>query len=131
MILAIRTDSSVAELYLFNNIQQIDSSNWLAERKLADELLVKIEELLSKNKLSFSTLSGIVIFTGSGSFTGLRIGTATANALAYAESIPIVESEGKDWIKQGIKKLSSVKAGNYVVPRYDAEPNITSAKPKT
>lgn len=131
MILALRTDSPKAELYLYENNIQIDSYTWLAERRLADELLVKIEELLKKNTVEFGNLSGIIIFTGSGSFTGLRIGTTVANSLGYAQSIRVIDSDGVDWIKSGLKKLKSASNSKYVVPRYDSEPNITSPKPKT
>ena len=132
MILAIKTDTPIAELYLFDDAaKKIDELVWQADRKLADELLPKIEELLSKNTLQLKDLTGIVIFTGSGSFTGLRIGTTTANTLAYSLAIPIVEAKGKDWAESGCQKISTTQPGKYVVPKYSSEPNITVTKPKT
>ncbi len=131
MILALRTDKPTAEIYLYNDTNQVDEYSWLAERKLADELLIKIQDLLTKNTAKFDDLTGIIIFSGSGSFTGLRIGTTVANSAAYAQSIPVIDARGEDWIECGLQKLKVKKNAGYVIPIYDAEPNITSPKPKT
>ncbi len=130
MILAIRTDKATAELSIYDSQEkEIDRDVWQADRKLADELLPHIQNLLYKNNFDLPDLSGIIIFTGDGSFTGLRIGTTVANTLAYSLSIPIVEARGSDWLKAGFKNLLNSKPGNYVVPKYSKKPNIT--KPKT
>ncbi len=131
MILLIKTDSPVAELYLYSAQKMIDSLTWQADRNLAIELLPAIQKFLSDSKVKESELTGIAIFTGAGSFTGLRIGTTVANTLAYSLNIPVIESEGEGWIQQGIKKIESAQTGQYVVPKYSSPPNITTPKPKT
>ncbi len=131
MILAIRSDRPEAEIFLLHSDDQIDKYTWLAHRKLADELLLKIQQLLKKHSLAFQDLTGIVIFTGEGSFTGLRIGTTVANSLAYSLSIPIVEASGDDWLKLGLSQVKDAKLGEYVIPKYSSEPNISKPKPKT
>ena len=128
MILAIRTDKPTAELYLYKGGSQIDSFSWEAHRSLADTLLTKIKELLDNNKIALNELQGIIVFTGEGSFTGLRIGTSTANGLAYGLDIPVVAGLGKEWIKQGLENLKTANKGEYVIPNYSAEPNITKPK---
>ena len=131
MILAIRTDQPTAELYLFDKKNKLDSYSWLAHRNLASEILEKIEYLLAKNNASIQSLTGIIIFTGQGSFTGLRIGTTVANTLAYSLTIPIVSAQGDTWLDEGIASVDSQKASVYVLPEYSSEPNITKPKPKT
>lgn len=128
MILALRTDKPEAELYLYNHSKEIDSFKWTAHRELADTLLTQIQNLLKKNNSELTKLSGLVVFTGEGSFTGLRIGSTVANTIAYSYDIPVVSAEGKDWLNDGLKKLSTAKPGNYVVPKYHSEPNITTSK---
>lgn len=130
MILAIKTDNPKAELYLFDNDKKIDELIWQADRNLANELLIQITKILSKNKYKISDIAGIIIFTGEGSFTGLRIGTTVANALSYSNNTPIVEARGDDWFTSGLALIKKSKPGNYVVPKYSSEPNITVAKPK-
>ena len=88
----------------------------------------KINEILAKNQSSLSSLEGIIIFTGSGSFTGLRIGTTVANSLSYGLNIPIVSSQGSNWLENGMENLKNAKNGEYVIPTYSSEPNITHPK---
>ena len=52
-------------------------------------LLPKIEELLADAGASFADLDGVVVGTGPGGFTGLRIGLAVAQGLSLAHQIPI------------------------------------------
>ncbi len=129
MILCLRTDGSLPELYLYNDESKlIKEFTWQADRKLADELLPTIQQFLSDNDVELADLKGIIVFTGEGSFTGLRIGTTVANTLAYSNGIPIVSSSGKNWITLGLKKLSKAKAGEFITPKYSSEPNITKPK---
>lgn len=128
MILALRTDKPKAELYLFDEGKQLDNFKWTAHRELADTLLIQIQNLFKKNGVDIADISGLVVFTGEGSFTGLRIGSTVANTLAYSYDIPIVSAEGKEWLESGIQKLTKAKPGSYVVPKYHSEPNITTSK---
>ena len=51
--------------------------------------LLLIDKILREKKLEPKDLSQIRINTGPGSFTGLRVGIAIANALSYLLQIPI------------------------------------------
>lgn len=128
MILAIRTDQPEAELYLLKNGKIIAEIKWPAHRELADTILEKIESLLITANAKQPSLEGIVVFTGEGSFTGLRIGTTVANAIAYSNNIPIVAASGADWLEDGVKNLKNAEPGKLVAPVYHSEPNITKSK---
>lgn len=52
-------------------------------------ILPMIDEILKKHLLKPKDLSEIQINTGPGSFTGLRVGLAIANALSFVIKIPI------------------------------------------
>lgn len=54
---------------------------WFGERRHAGALLPAIETLLGIAKVDLASLGGVVIADGPGSFTGLRIGFATALGL--------------------------------------------------
>src|ERR1700694_4379725 len=100
IILTVRTDKPEAEIGLYDNEKQLVYEVWLAHRKLAETIHKKIAELLNTINKNLSDIEGIVCFKGPGSFTGLRIGLTVANALAYAQNIPIVVRSDPDWREQ-------------------------------
>jgi len=62
---------------------------WVAGYRHGEELLPRIDEMLAATAVSLAELGGIVVGTGPGAFTGLRVGLATAKALARGLDIPI------------------------------------------
>lgn len=61
------------------------------ERPAHQELLLRFAvELLAEAGIGFDALTRIAVGTGPGTFTGLRIGIATARALAQAHATPVV-----------------------------------------
>lgn len=126
MKLALRTDSSDAELYLLNLDGTVKQQKlWPAGRTLARDLPGEIDQSIDGN---YNDVTGIIVFKGPGSFTGLRIGITTANALAYSEAIPIVGTNGEDWLEAGLAKLASSIDDKIVLPEYGAPANITTPK---
>lgn len=95
MTLYINTaDQKIIEVALKKEGEVID--------KLSDEnefgsqvLLPLIEKLLGKNNLKFDDLTAIEVNEGPGSFTGLRVGAAVAQALGFALQIPVNGSLNK------------------------------------
>lgn len=123
MYLAIRTDNPQAELYLLNELSEVQSQKvWQADRTLARDLPGEIDELVDSN---YEQLSGIVVYKGPGSFTGLRIGITVANAIAYGQSLPIVAVAGDNWLTDGINQLKDGVDDRIALPEYGAAPHIT------
>jgi tRNA threonylcarbamoyladenosine biosynthesis protein TsaB len=91
------------------------SKTFFAFRKQAEKLLPEIDKLLRKIKASLSDIETVQITNHGGSFTSLRIGVTTANALAYAIGTALVGTTGKT------KKAGKI----YIVePEYPREPDI-------
>jgi len=90
-----------------------------ARFKQAEKLLPEIDKLLKKKKIKLKDFAKIEVENYGGSFTSLRIGVITANALGFALGIPVIGTNGKNLKSQ---KLSIVK------PIYDREPNITKPR---
>lgn len=96
-----------------------------SRRTQAEKLLPSIAKLLKANQLKLSDLKGIEAANRGGSFTSLRIGAVTANALGYALAIPVKGENGR------AEKFKSKRLNfNLVKPRYDSEPKITAKKIK-
>ncbi len=129
MILAIKTDSPTAELIVLDDDgKEIVREAWLAERRLALELLGKLESILAQANGTWGLLSGLIVFKGPGSFTGLRIGITVMNTIAYSQNIPIVGQEGEAWLANGISRLASSENDQVVLPEYGAPARITQPK---
>jgi len=128
IILAIKTDKPVAEVYIYKNHEKLAAKSWQAQGTLADTINAKIEKMLDSLSISLKDIEGIICFAGPGSFTGLRTGMAVANALAYAQNIPVVATKGENWIDQGIRNLQAGKNQKIVTPNYDRPAATTIAK---
>lgn len=59
------------------------------ERQKAQVVLQIVESLLEKHGLTIHDLDSIEVNPGPGSFTGVRVGVAIANALSFALHIPV------------------------------------------
>lgn len=129
MILAIKTDNPTAELIVLGDDgQEIVREEWLAERRLAHELLGKLEEMLARAHGNWSSLTGLIVFKGPGSFTGLRIGISVMNTIAYSQKLPIIGSMDEAWLADGVDRLRNGEDDRIVLPEYGAPARITTPK---
>jgi tRNA threonylcarbamoyladenosine biosynthesis protein TsaB len=88
-ILAIDTSNAFCSVALNIN-DTISACGSVASRQHARELLPMIVDLLTSHGLQPSDLDAVAVTQGPGSFTGLRIGAAVAQGLAFGAAIPIV-----------------------------------------
>jgi tRNA threonylcarbamoyladenosine biosynthesis protein TsaB len=131
VILALKTASATTHISFFKDAQAKTPESqleWESGRELSSQLLARLGEFLGSSKLGLKDLTGIVIFSGPGSFTSLRIGHSVANALADSLGIPIVGAAGEDWISAGKTALQGAAAGHPALPAYGAEAHITKPK---
>ena len=115
------TSEKEARIGLFRDQKLIAEEKWEAYRELSTTLSSNYQKLLKTAKISQENLSGICVFPGPGSFTGLRIGISFANALAYALRIPVYKTDKKD-------KINTFKPQKIIIPGYGAPPKITKPK---
>lgn len=128
MYLGLRTDAPLAEMYLYEGTTLIAEKTWQADRELAHGLLAQLESFLTAQDATFTELKGLFIYSGPGSFTGLRIGITTVNTMAYALNIAVIGSGGDDWRELAVARLEGGESDRIVLPKYGADARITKPK---
>ncbi len=89
-ILAIDTSTTRVVIASGSADGQTDGiTTWAAGYRHGETLLPSIARFLGEQNLRRSRLAGIVVGTGPGAFTGLRVGIATAKGLAHGLGLPI------------------------------------------
>ena len=118
-------------VFLIKEKRIIDKIRLDGDYKVSENLLKLVNKIIGKNRLKFKDLNGIIMVSGPGPFTSLRIAAAVVNSLAYALKIPVVgikiqkkRPTDAQIIKSGLSKLEQVKLGTYVSPFYEKLPNI-------
>ena len=89
-ILSIDTSSKNAIVVITQNEEKIIELNNEEEKTHSQKLMPMIDEAFQKSKLSLDDIGLIICCLGPGSFTGVRIGIATAKAFADSKNIPVV-----------------------------------------
>ncbi len=89
-ILSLDTSSKNAIVVITQNEEKIIELNNEEEKTHSQKLMPMIDEAFQKSKLSLDDIGLIICCLGPGSFTGVRIGIATAKAFADSKNIPVV-----------------------------------------
>lgn len=123
MILNINTtEKDLIKISLEDGVKKIEESEKVSNDH-SERLLMLIEDTLEKNNYNLQDIEKISVVSKGGSFTSLRVGVLTANALAYALNIPAISSDDG--------KLIDFNDFQVVNPEYDKDPNIGVSKKKS
>ena len=88
MIILLDTSTPLCKLTLIDTDLRVDTE-WQADRELAKGLLKYLQDQLAVQGKTWTDLTGIGVFRGPGSFTGLRIGLTVLNTVADSQAVPI------------------------------------------
>ena len=89
-ILALDSSGLVASVALVENDNLIAEYTIQYKKTHSQTLLPMLAQIRDMVELDLSTVDAVAVAAGPGSFTGLRIGSATAKGLAFAMEKPIV-----------------------------------------
>ena len=110
--------------------------NFSAQFDHAEKLLPAIDSLLKESESTLKDLAGIIVVSGPGGFTALRIGVITANTLAYTLAVPLAGVKLSEFsnfdklAKVGLRRLKKSNKQSLILPYYGRPPHITKPKNK-
>ena len=90
LILSIETATQACSVALHRDGLLVGVQELFIEKSHATHLAVMIKQLLDNCQVMMKDLDAIAVSKGPGSYTGLRIGVATAKGLCYALEIPLI-----------------------------------------
>ena len=119
LILNIETATGVCSVALANDGQLVGLKESNSKNSHSSVLPIFIDEVVTASGFSMSEINAIAVSEGPGSYTGLRIGVATAKGLCYALEIPLIGVNTLQAMAMGMSK----REGEYSIlycPMIDA-----------
>ena len=120
LLLAIESSGLVASVALMTEDKLIGEYTTNFKKTHSQTLLPMLDEVVRMTGISLDSVDAIVISGGPGSFTGLRIGSATAKGLGLALDKPIVHVPTVDGLAYNLWGHK-----DFVCPLMDARRNQT------
>ena len=105
--LAINTASSTEALAIFDEKKVIAEISWRGQSDESEKLLPSLLHVLKKAKCKMNDISRIIIVSGPGPFSALRIGVTVANVLAYQYNIPLYAIDTPTLWRERISRTAS------------------------
>jgi len=126
--LLIDTTTQTAKIGLAEDGKMIFQDSWDANQKLAEELVGKIEKMLSENGKLINSVVDILVHNGPGGFSTLRIGVTAANTLGFGLGVPVFGIKGEFSSLSQMLEIPREKGDEIVRPIYSFPPRITISK---
>jgi tRNA threonylcarbamoyladenosine biosynthesis protein TsaB len=121
LLLSIETSTHHFSCALHLDEKLIGSEESLIQQSTASQLAVMIDRLFTTNGIEKNQLSAVAVAAGPGSYTGLRIGTATAKGICYALNIPLISVNTLYLMAyQCLAQLPDLEIGSLLCPMLDA-----------
>jgi len=90
VILGIDTSSTASSVALFTQSGVLSQDLVVSKKSHSEGIMLRIEDILREQRLQKADLSAVCVCVGPGSFTGIRVGIATAKAICIALKIPLL-----------------------------------------
>jgi tRNA threonylcarbamoyladenosine biosynthesis protein TsaB len=118
LLLSLETSTKICSVAVHFNSDLISSTELHIEQSHASRLAPLIEATLKVAGVERSQLNAVVVSSGPGSYTGLRIGVSTAKGLCYALRIPLIAVNTLDLMAYEVSRLNNTNT--LLCPMIDA-----------
>lgn len=120
LLLSIESSTTVCSVALHQSGQLLASKENHIPQSTASALMPMVDEVCKQAAKTPSDLQGVIISEGPGSYTGLRIGVATAKGICFTLQIPLVAINTLYLLAYQFKKTNSVLNNALLCPMLDA-----------
>ncbi|WP_298145990.1 tRNA (adenosine(37)-N6)-threonylcarbamoyltransferase complex dimerization subunit type 1 TsaB [uncultured Acinetobacter sp.] len=127
-LLALETANQQCSVCMVDDTQDIFFDLDARARAQTQTILPMIEQALLKANIEASELSTIAFSRGPGSFSGVRINAAVAQALAWANDLPVVPVSTLQALAQAAYRMAGLTAVTAVIDARMNEVYIASFK---
>lgn len=118
-VLAIETSTSACSVALLVGESVI--SRYSEEPRSHTKLVMSmVDQVLARASIKAIDLDGLAVTLGPGSFTGLRIGFATIQGLAFGLDLPVVAVSSLQVMAQTAARKQGLEVGAIIMPILDA-----------
>ncbi|MEU0251331.1 tRNA (adenosine(37)-N6)-threonylcarbamoyltransferase complex dimerization subunit type 1 TsaB [Streptomyces sp. NPDC006184] len=111
LLLALDTATPAVTVALHDGTDVIASSSQVDARRHGELLLPAVDRVLTRAGLKLEAVTGIVVGTGPGPYTGLRVGLMTADTFGLALGVPVYGVCTLDGLAHG----AGIESGPFVV----------------
>lgn len=120
-ILNIHTTTEKAIVNISNENEVLSTLVNADQKEHASFLHIAIKKILQDNDIAFEALKAVGVTAGPGSYTGIRVGLASAKGLCFALKIPIMTFNSLELMAfSAIKNLPEVDNKSLFWPMIDA-----------
>ena len=116
LILHIDTATQQASVSLTGNGVVINSIRCTEQKQHASFVQPAIKKILADSNKKLTDINAVAVTIGPGSYTGLRVGLASAKGICFACNIPLIAVSTLKLMAHSLKKIKA----NYYCPMIDA-----------
>ncbi|CAN5262913.1 tRNA (adenosine(37)-N6)-threonylcarbamoyltransferase complex dimerization subunit type 1 TsaB [soil metagenome] len=119
-ILSIDTTTETAIIAISQENKVLAFSENREQKEHASFIHITIQRLLTELNISIAKMDAIAVSAGPGSYTGIRVGMATAKGLAYSLNIPLILLNTLELLALSAIQWVEIPSDFYFCPMIDA-----------
>lgn len=121
LILCIETATEVCSAALFDDGLLVHEKSIAEGNMHASHLHLLIQDIMLVAGIKPNAIKAVAVSKGPGSYTGLRVGVATAKGLCYALNIPLIAINTLQSLTYGFMQSNKVIPNQLFIPMLDAK----------
>ena len=114
LLLSIETSTATCSVAIHEDGRLLHSINSDVPQSASSQLAVMINKAFEVTKIMPHHIQGVVVASGPGSYTGLRIGIATAKGICFALKVPLISINTLQLMAYQFRMAHSMKENDFL-----------------